>query len=161
MEPESADEVAGVARRSASGFAWRGFFTLFRKELLRFYKVGFQTIAAPILTSLLYLLILSHVLEERVAVYGTVPYTAFLLPGLVMMSVLQNSFANSSSSLIQSKVTGNIVFVLLPPLSHRKMYAAYVLAAMVRGLVVGAGVFLVTAWLARLSFHSPLWIVAF
>lgn len=161
MEQEAFDETARAPRRSASGFAWRGFYTLFRKELLRFYKVGFQTVGAPILTSLLYLLIFSHVLEERVEVFENVRYTAFLLPGLVMMAVLQNSFANSSSSLIQSKVTGNVVFVLLPPLSHREMYAAYVLAAMVRGLVVGAGVFLVTAWFARLGFHAPLWILAF
>ncbi|HEY0878030.1 MAG TPA: ABC transporter permease [Zeimonas sp.] len=161
MDSEGFDEAASVASRSAPGFAWQGFFTLFRKELLRFYKVGFQTVGAPILTSLLYLLIFSHVLEDRVEVYRNVGYTAFLLPGLVMMSVLQNAFANSSSSLIQSKITGNIVFVLLTPLSHREMYSAYVLAAMVRGLVVGTGVFLVTAWFARLSFHSPLWILAF
>ncbi|MCO5100782.1 MAG: ABC transporter permease [Burkholderiaceae bacterium] len=164
MEPDPsdvADAPARAARRKAAGFSWLGFHTLFRKELLRFYKVGFQTIGAPVLTSLLYLLIFSHVLEERVEVYRDVRYTAFLLPGLVMMSVLQNSFANSSSSLIQSKITGNVVFVLLTPLSHREMYAAYVLAAMVRGLVVGSGVFLVTAWFTRLSFHSPAWILSF
>jgi ABC-2 type transport system permease protein len=161
MDLDPSGETAGVASRPGRGFSWQGFLTLFRKELLRFYKVGFQTLAAPVLTSLLYLLIFSHVLEERVEVYRDVGYTAFLLPGLVMMSVLQNSFANSSSSLIQSKITGNIVFVLLTPLSHREMYAAYVLAAMVRGLAVGAGVFLVTAYFARLSFHSPAWIVLF
>ena len=72
---------------------------------------------------------------------GQVRYTAFLVPGLVMMSVLQNAFANSSSSLIQSKITGNLIFVLLPPLSPVDLFAAYVLGAMVRGLVVGLGVF--------------------
>ena len=87
------------------------------------------------LTALLYLLIFSHVLEAHVTVFGGVRYTAFLIPGLVMMSVLQNAFANSSSSLIQSKVTGNIIFVLLPPLSPPEFFAAYVLAAVVRGLV--------------------------
>jgi len=91
----------------------QGFVTLFRKELLRFWKVSFQTVAAPILTALLYLLVFSHVLESRVRVYDSLPYTAFLVPGLVMMSVLQNAFANSSSSLIQSKVTGSVVFMLL------------------------------------------------
>ncbi len=94
-----------------------GFTTLLYKELLRFWKVSFQTVAAPVLTALLYLLIFSHVLEAHVQVYERSSYTAFLVPGLVMMSVLQNAFANSSSSLIQSKVTGNIIFVLLPPLS--------------------------------------------
>ena len=138
-----------------------GFATLFRKELLRFFKVSFQTIAAPILTSLLYLLIFGHVLEDNVQVFEDVRYTSFLVPGLVMMSVLQNAFANTSSSLVQSKITGNIVFVLLPPLSHRELFAAYVLAAMVRGMVVGLGVFLVTVWFADLPFASPLWIVVF
>jgi len=126
-----------------------GWLTLLYKELLRFWKVSFQTIAAPILTSLLYLLIFSHVLESRVAVFdGQVRYTAFLVPGLVMMAVLQNSFANSSSSLIQSKVTGNLIFVLVTPLSAGELFAAYVLGAMVRGIVVGLGVFLVTLWFA-------------
>ena len=138
-----------------------GFRTLVYKETLRFYKVATQTIAAPILTAMLYLLIFGHVLEGRVEVYPGVTYTAFLIPGLVMMSVLQNSFANSSSSLIQSKITGNLVFVLLTPLSHWEIFSAYVIAAIVRGVVVGLGVFLVTAWFAHLSFTAPLWILAF
>jgi ABC-2 type transport system permease protein len=141
-----------------------GWLTLLYKELLRFWKVSFQTIGAPILTSLLYLLVFSHVLESRVAVYdGQVRYTAFLVPGLVMMAVLQNSFANSSSSLIQSKVTGNLVFVLVTPLSPGELFAAYVLGAMVRGLVVGLGVFLVTLFFAPslLLLPHPLVALAF
>src|SRR3982751_5040343 len=141
-----------------------GWTTLLYKELLRFWKVSFQTIAAPILTSLLYLLIFSHVLESRVAVFnGQVRYTAFLIPGLVMMAVLQNAFANSSSSLIQSKVTGNVIFVLLPPLSPGDLFLAYVLGAMTRGLVVGLGVFLVTlAFMPELAgMPHPLWAFGF
>jgi ABC-2 type transport system permease protein len=138
-----------------------GFRTLFYKEMLRFWKVATQTIAAPILTAMLYLLIFGHVLEGRVEVYPGVNYTAFLIPGLVMMSVLQNAFANSSSSLIQSKITGNLVFILLPPLSHWEILLAYVSASVVRGLVVGAGVFAITAWFAHLSFAAPLWIIVF
>ncbi|MGB7541094.1 MAG: ABC transporter permease [Burkholderiales bacterium] len=138
-----------------------GFPTLFYKELLRFWKVGAQTVAAPVLTTLLYLLIFAHVMEGRVRIYDTIPYSAFLVPGLVMMSVLQNAFANSSSSLIQSKITGNIIFVLLPPLTYAEFFAAYVLAAVVRGLCVGAGVFLVTLPFAGLSVGYPLWILAF
>ena len=139
-----------------------GWLTLLYKELLRFWKVSFQTILAPVLTALLYLLIFSHVLESRVSVFdGRVTYTAFLIPGLVMMSVLQNAFANSSSSLIQSKITGNLIFVLLPPLSPLDMFAAYVLGAMVRGIVVGLGVFLVTVAFAPLSLSHPLWALAF
>lgn len=138
-----------------------GFRTLVYKETLRFWKVATQTIAAPILTAMLYLLIFGHVLEGRVTVYSDVSYTAFLIPGLVMMSVLQNAFANASSSLIQSKITGNLVFVLLTPLSHWEIFSAYVIAAMVRGIVVGAGVFVVTAWFAHLPFTAPLWIAVF
>jgi ABC-2 type transport system permease protein len=138
-----------------------GFFTLFYKELLRFWKVSFQTIAAPVLTALLYLLIFSHVLEEHVQVYPGVGYTAFLVPGLAMMSVLQNAFANSSSSLIQSKITGNIVFILLPPLSHFEFFLAYVLAAVVRGLIVGTGVLAVSALLVAPPLQHPLWAIVF
>jgi len=138
-----------------------GFRTLLYKEVLRFWKVGFQTVAAPVLTALLYLLIFGHVMEGRVQVYESVSYTAFLVPGLVMMSVLQNAFANTSSSLIQSKITGNIVFVLLPPLSYAEFFGAYVLAAVVRGVVVGAGVMTVAMPFAELRFEHPLWLVAF
>lgn len=138
-----------------------GFQTLFYKEVLRFWKVATQTITAPIMTAMLYLLIFGHVLEDHVQVYPGVRYTAFLIPGLVMMSVLQNAFANSSSSLIQSKITGNLVFILLPPLSHWELFGAYVLAAIVRGLAVGLGVFAITAWMAHLSFVAPAWIVVF
>ena len=138
-----------------------GFQTLLYKETLRFWKVATQTIAAPILTAMLYLLIFGHVLEGRVEVYPGVSYTAFLVPGLVMMSVLQNAFANSSSSLIQSKITGNLVFILLPPLSHWEIISAYVLASVARGLAVGAGVFTITAWFADLHFAQPVWIFVF
>jgi ABC-2 type transport system permease protein len=138
-----------------------GFQTLLYKEVLRFWKVATQTISAPILTAMLYLLIFGHVLEDHVQVYPDVRYTAFLVPGLVMMSVLQNSFANSSSSLIQSKITGNLVFVLLPPLSHWEMYSAYVIASIARGLAVGMGVLIITAWFTDLSFVAPWWIVLF
>jgi ABC-2 type transport system permease protein len=139
-----------------------GWLTLLYKELLRFWKVSFQTILAPVLSALLYLLIFSHVLESRVSIFdGRVAYTAFLVPGLVMMSVLQNAFANSSSSLIQSKITGNLIFVLLPPLSPMDLYGAYVLGAMVRGIVVGAGVFLVPLAFDPLAVLHPLWAITF
>jgi ABC-2 type transport system permease protein len=138
-----------------------GFRTLLYKEVLRFWKVSFQTIGAPVLTSVLYLLVFGHVLEKHVEVFAGVSYTAFLVPGLVMMSVLQNAFANSSSSLIQSKITGNLVFVLLPPISHAEFFAAYVAASVVRGLMVGLGVFAVTAWFATPAVKAPLWILAF
>ena len=138
-----------------------GFPTLLYKELLRFWKVSFQTVAAPVLTALLYLVVFAYALGDRVRVFEQMSYAQFLVPGLVMMSVLQNSFANSSSSLIQSKITGNLVFVLLAPLSHWELFSAYVLAGMLRGLAVGFGVFIITAWFAHLSFVAPLWILVF
>lgn len=138
-----------------------GARTLLYKEVLRFWKVSFQTVAAPVLTAILYLLIFGHVLEGRVKVFGTVGYTSFLIPGLVMMSVLQNAFANSSSSLIQSKITGNLVFLLVAPLSHWAWFVAYVGASVVRGVAVGAGVMLVTVWFAPLDLASPLWVIVF
>ena len=138
-----------------------GWQTLLYKEVLRFWKVGFQTVAAPVITALLYLAVFAHVLEGRAQVYGDVSYTAFLVPGLVMMSVLQNAFANSSSSLIQSKIMGNLVFLLLTPLSHRAWFVAYVGSSIVRGVAVGMGV-LVVAWLfAQPSVVAPLWILVF
>jgi ABC-2 type transport system permease protein len=138
-----------------------GFRTLLYKELLRFRKVGFQTIAAPILSALLYLLIFSHALESHVQIFPGVAYTAFLVPGLAMMSLLQNAFANSSSSLIQSKITGNMIFVLLTPLSALEIFMAYVLAAAVRGVLVGLGVLLVTVGFADVPVQHPLWALAF
>ena len=138
-----------------------GFPTLLRKELSRFWKVAFQTIAAPVMTALLYLLIFAHVLEDRVQVYGTVPYTSFLIPGLMMMSMLQNSFANPSSSLIQSRITGNLVFVLLPPFAYYEIFAAYLLAAIARGLAVGSCVWLVALGFVHLPVSNFLWILTF
>ena len=133
-----------------------GFGTLLYKELLRFYKVGFQTLLAPVLTSLLYLLVFGHVLEEHVQVFPGVGYTAFLIPGLMMMAVLQNAFANSSSSLIQSKITGNLIFILMTPLSHVEFFLAFVLAAVVRGVAVGVGVYLAALVLIPLPLHNAL-----
>lgn len=138
-----------------------GFLTLLYKELLRFWKVGFQTVFAPMLSTLLYLMIFSHVLEERVEAYPGVTYTVFLIPGLVMMAMLQNAFANSSSSLIQSKVSGNLVFILLSPLSYQEIFMAYVLASVVRGLAVGLGVYLVTLGFFELPLYSFLWVFLF
>lgn len=134
---------------------WRGLFTLFKKEVFRFLKVTVQTLMTPVVTALLYLLVFTHVLAQHVEVYPGIPYTVFLVPGLVMMTIIQNAFANSSSSLIQSKMTGNLVFLLLAPISGTEFYLAFVAAAVVRGLMVGAGVYLVAALLVGVPVHSP------
>ncbi|MFS6937781.1 Inner membrane transport permease yadH [Neisseria animaloris] len=138
-----------------------GFYTLFKKEILRFWKVGLQTIAAPMLTALLYQLIFSHAIGRHVEALPDVAYNAFLIPGLAMMSMTQNAFANSSSSLIQSRLAGNLVFILLPPLSTTAFFSAYVGAAVVRGLLVGAGVIAVTAPFGLPMPHNIGWILAF
>jgi ABC-2 type transport system permease protein len=138
-----------------------GFPTLFYKELLRFWKVSSQTVAAPVLTALLYLVVFAYALGDRMRVFEQVSYAQFLVPGLVMMSVLQNAFANSSSSLIQSKITGNLVFMMLPPISYLEFFGAYVLASMIRGLAVGTGVLAVTVWFVDLHLAAPIWVLVF
>ncbi|MHB1143073.1 MAG: ABC transporter permease [Sulfuricaulis sp.] len=138
-----------------------GLYTLFYKEVLRFGKVLLQTLIAPVITALLYLLVFGHVFEGRVQAFDGVSYTMFLVPGLVMMSVIQNAFANSSSSLIQSKVTGNIVFMMLTPLSHLEFFLAFVLAAVVRAVLVGVGVYLVALVFTTVPVQHPGFILLF
>ena len=138
--------------------AWR---TLLRKEVTRFSKVWMQTVLAPVVTSLLYLLVFGHVLEGRVEVFPGVGYTQFLIPGLLMMTVIQNAFANTSSSIIQSKVMGNILFVLLPPFSQLEFFLAYVGAAMLRGLAVGFGIFLLAIFYVDVPIHNLAVIIVF
>lgn len=140
---------------------WEGMYTLFHKELKRFGKVALQTILAPVLTALLYLLVFSHVLSEHIQVYAGVGYTTFLIPGLIMMAIIQNSFANSSSSLVQSKITGNIIFVLLTPLSYLEFYLAFLMASIVRGMAVGLGIFIIAGLFVSLPIHNLVWLILF
>ena len=118
----------------------------------------FQTVAAPVITGILYLLIFSHVLDSRIEVYEGVPYTAFLIPGLIMMSLLQNAFSNSSSSLIQSKVMGNIVFLLLTPLSYLQLFFSFLVASIARGVFVGTCIYLIAITYIDLPIEHP-WIL--
>jgi ABC-2 type transport system permease protein len=155
------DNTLNLPRLDALAAPNDGWKMLLYKEVMRFWRVAAQTIAAPVLSSVLYLMIFGHVLSERVQVYPGVSYVAFLVPGLVMMSVLQNAFANSASSLVQSKIMGNLVFTLLTPLTAWHWFVAYVLAAMARGLLVGLGVYLVTLLYAPPQVAAPLWALAF
>ena len=139
----------------------KGFYSLLYKEVVRFWKVGFQTVLSPLLSTMLYLLIFSHVLGDHVEAFPGVPYVSFLIPGLAMMALLQNAFANSSSSLIQSKITGNIIFLLLSPVSYPEIFLAYVLASTIRGVLVGCGIFLITLWAVDIPLKFPLWALAF
>lgn len=157
----SADSTVGTSHLHALPAANDGWKMLLKKEVLRFWRVAMQTIAAPVLTSVLYLMIFGHVLSDRVQVYPGVSYVAFLVPGLVMMSMLQNAFANSASSLVQSKIMGNLVFVLLTPLGAAHWFIAYVGAAILRGLSVGVGVYLITLFYAPAQAAAPGWIIVF
>ena len=139
----------------------RGFYTLFAKEVWRFLKVAIQTIFTPVVTAVLYLMVFSQVLQDRVQVYAGVSYLAFLVPGLIMMSIIQNAFANSSSSLIQSKMNGSLLFMLLAPLSNAEFYIAYTAAAVVRGLMVGGVLYLISLPFVVLPLAHPGVLVGF
>lgn len=138
-----------------------GFPTLLKKEVLRFAKVWLQTLGAPVLTALLYQLIFAQAIGKHAEALPGVSYNAFLIPGLAMMSMMQNAFANSASSLVQSRITGNLVFILLPPISNAAFFSAYVLAGVIRGLLVGAGVIAVTLWFGLPAPHNIGFILAF
>lgn len=140
---------------------WVATYTLLVKEVTRWRKVWMQTVLAPVVTALLYLLVFGHVLEGRIEVFPGVSYTEFLIPGLLMMTVIQNAFANTSSSLIQSKVMGSIVFILLPPFSAFEMFLAYIGAAILRGLAVGVGVFLLAIFYVQVPIDNIFVILAF
>ena len=138
-----------------------GTWTLLKKELLRFWRVAFQTVAAPVITGILYLLIFSQVLGDRLEVYEGINYLVFLIPGLIMMSLLQNSFSNSSSSLIQAKIMGNIVFLLLTPLSYLQLFFAFLIAAIVRGMFVGICIYVIAMFYVDLPVEYPWFVFIF
>ncbi len=148
-------------RPNSPGSKFYGFYTLFTKEVWRFLKVAVQTILTPVVTALLYLLVFGQALEAHVEVYEGISYSTFLIPGLMMMSIIQNAFANSSSSLIQSKMMGNLVFVLLSPISSLEFFAAFTLAAVVRGVLVALAVYVVAIVFIDLPLEVPWAIVVF
>ncbi len=133
-----------------------GFFTLLKKEVKRFWAVLGQTVTAPVITALLYLLVFAQAMQGRVSVYEGVSYTEFLVPGLVMMTIIQNAFANTSSSLTQSKIMGNLVFLLMAPLGSLEWFGAYVCAALIRAGLVALVMLLVTMPFVQLPLREPL-----
>lgn len=158
---EQPDPDSLLGHRALPAFAWTPTWTLFRKEVLRFARVWLQTIAAPLVTTLLYLLVFGHALGGHIHIYPGVSYIAFIVPGLMMMSVLQNAFANSSSSLIQAKVTGNIIFVLLSPLRPTEIFLAMTAASIVRGIAVGLAILLLAMLFLHLPLQHPFWVLIF
>lgn len=133
----------------------RGFLTLLKKEVMRFWSVLAQTVTAPVITAVLYLLVFAQAMQGRAPVYPGVSYTEFLIPGLVMMTVIQNAFANTSSSIIQSKVMGNLVFLQMAPLGPWEWFGAYIVAAVLRTVLVAAAMLAVTLPFVPLSVAAP------
>ncbi len=138
---------------------WVGLWTLYRKEVFRFLKVFTQTIAAPVVTTLLFYTIFALALGGIVRMAGSVPFLEFLAPGLVMMSMVQNAFANTSSSVMISKSQGNIVDVLMPPLSSLELALAYVAGGVTRGMLVGLATFLAIRLFVPVGIHSVFFIL--
>ncbi|MGQ0674807.1 MAG: ABC transporter permease [Rhodospirillales bacterium] len=142
------------APRRFGAVNWLGLWTLYLKEVRRFWNISTQTIAAPVVTTLLFLAVFALALGSGSVAVAGLPYIQFLAPGLVMMAITQNAFANTSSTLVIAKVQGNIVDLLMPPLSPAEQTAALALGGLTRGLVVGAAVWLSMAPFAGLYLHS-------
>ncbi len=122
---------------------WQGLETLYLKEVRRFFKVQLQTVWAPAITTLMFLVIFALALGRSRSMVLGVPYADFLGPGLIVMGMIQNAFANSSSSILVAKVQGSIIDILMPPLSAGELVAAYVAGALTRAWLVGIAVWLV------------------
>jgi len=138
-----------------------GWKMLLSKETRRFLKVPGQTIAQPVITTALYFLVFGFALGGRVKELDGVSYVRFIVPGLVMLALIQNAFLNTASSLFIAKIQGTIVDLLVAPLSPFELLAAFTLAATVRGLLVGAIVWVVAALFTGFGVTHPLWAAAF
>jgi ABC-2 type transport system permease protein len=135
--------------------SWLPFVTLVRREILRFMRVSVQTVITPIITASLYLFVFGATLGERLSVVEGFSYAQFVIPGLILMGVINNAFANSSSSLFMSRYLGNIVDLLVTPITPPQFILAYTLASMIRGLLVGMVVWLISLFFAALPWPSP------
>lgn len=145
--------------RTMGSVNWRGMWELYLKEVRRFWKVVFQTVAAPVITSLMFLLVMVFAFGSGGQVHGY-PFGDFLVPGLVIMTMIQNAFANTSSSILVSKVQGNIVDVLMPPLSALELTVAWTLGGVTRGLAVGVVCAGVMAFFADIHVFN-IWLILF
>lgn len=133
---------------------WRGLWTLYHREVKRFFKVFTQTLAAPVVTTLLFYTIFTVALQNRVGTVGDAPFAVFLAPGLIMMTILQNSFANTSSSMMTSKIQGNIVDVLMPPISPLEMLCGFLAGGLTRGFIVGVSATIAMSFLVDFPLHN-------
>ena len=140
---------------------WLGLWTLFSKETQRFLKVSYQTVLAPVVTNLLFLAIFLIAIDRSDFMSGNVPYPEFLVPGLIMMQILQNAFMNTSSSIMIAKIQGNIVDILLPPLSNIELTLALTLGGVTRGLVVGLASTIALYFFVDMKFDNFFYIIFF
>jgi len=147
--------------RKIRGINWVGLKMLVTKEVSRFINVYTQTIIAPVITTLLFYAVFALAFGGVARTIGDLPYLAFLAPGLIMMTMVQNSFANTSSSMVIAKVSGSVVDIIMPPLSPLELYSGYIIGGVVRGLIVGFVVCVVVAVVVGLQIHSLFHIVAF
>ena len=158
MSPDSAPSTPPEVRRIGR-VNWEGLRTLYLKEVRRFMKVATQTILAPLITTLLFLAIFVLAIGRSVDQMGGVPFMQFLAPGLIMMTMVQNAFANTSSSILIAKIQGNIVDVLMPPLSAGELTAGFALGGLTRGLLVGFTTWGAMTLIVRIGVHAPLLIL--
>ena len=135
---------------------WLGLWTLYRKEVMRFVNVFTQTLAAPVVTALLFFAIFNLALGRAAPAWEGVTYEEFLAPGLIMMTLVQNAFANTSSSILISKVQGNIVDVLMPPLAPWELTVGFAMGGVSRGMVVAVAVLIGLLPFAPIAIYSPL-----
>ena len=159
MKDMVAETAVPPAPREYPGFNWEGFKTLYLREIRRFLKVGAQTLAAPVVTALLYMMVFVVAAQGAAPIHG-LPYGAFVAPGLIMMQVLNNAFANSSSSLLQSKMNGLMGDFVTPPLSPLELASGFALGAATRGLLVGAVTLLAVLPFAGIGV-AHLWAIAY
>lgn len=151
---ESAAEEQGPRIRTIGRINGIGLWTLYAKEVKRFFKVYTQTIVAPAITTLIFLAIFALALDGTTRRVGDIPFVEFLAPGLIMMAIVQNSFANTSSTMMVGKVQGCIVDLLMPPLSSLELTFAFVMGGVTRGLLVSLVTGLVMSFFVPLSIHS-------
>jgi ABC-2 type transport system permease protein len=139
---------------------WRGMWELYMKEVRRFWKVIVQTVAAPVITSLMFLLVMVFAFGRADVMIAGYPFAEFLVPGLVIMTMIQNAFANTSSSILVAKVQGNIVDVLMPPLSALELSVAWIMGGATRGVIVGVTCVTVMGFFVELHLHN-VWLIVF
>lgn len=154
-------DITGMGVRRFGRVNWLGLQTLIERETRRFLTVWTQTLAAPLVTAGLFLTVFALAIGPRRGDVMGVPFVEFLAPGILMMTVIQNSFANTSSSIVISKVQGNIVDTLMPPLSAGELVTGYLVGGILRGLIVAVTIAVALMLVLGVTIAHPLWALVF